>query len=467
MRYSFTISHVAGKELVTADTLSRSPVSTSSMQDEKCYQDVETYVNFVFQLLLTSDQCIEQIKKEQGRYEICRQLVKYCKHGWPRKGEIPHVLKPYFSVSREITIQNRLLMRGSRIIILPPLHSNILETLHTGHFCISKCRGKARKSVWWPNFSKQLADVVENCTTCCKFQKQAPEPLMPSVLTTQPWQKVASDLFKWRGATYLLVVDYFSKYIEISKLGNETSHEVILRLKSIFARHGIPLEVFSDNGPQYSSMEFSEFAKADKFVHTTSSPKFPQSNGEAERAVRTIKTLIQKADDSYAALLAYRSTPVHCEYSPPELLMNRQLHSTVPIALTQLQPAVPDYSRLQEREEAMREKQTDNFNSRHRSRELTPLLPGETVWVTDQQTQATVVELSLPRSYQIQTSSGVLRRNCRHLNPLRNSVTDVRMESDPNVAITENPPPEMYLQVTTEVPNITHTRSGRISASPS
>ena len=109
---------------------------------------------------------------------------------------------------------------------------------------------------------------------------------MPSALPSLPWQKVATDLFKWKGSTYLLVVDYFSKYIEISKLEGESSQEVIQRLKSIFARHGIPQQVMSDNGPQYSSNEFHKFAK---FVHSRSSPKFPQSNGEAERAVRTIK----------------------------------------------------------------------------------------------------------------------------------------------------------------------------------
>ena len=159
-------------------------------------------------------------------------------------------------------MQNVLLMRGSQIIIPPPIHPNILAKLHTGHLGISKCREKARNSVWWPNLSRQLADLVINCTTCPKFQKPAPEPLMPSVLPTLTWQNVASDLFKWKGATYLLFVDYFSKYIEISKLNNETSHEVILRLKSILARHSIPLEVFSDNGPQYSSMEFADFAKS-------------------------------------------------------------------------------------------------------------------------------------------------------------------------------------------------------------
>ena len=95
-----------------------------------------------------------------------------------------------------------------------------------------------------------------------------------------------------------------------SKLDNETLHEVILRLKSIFAKHGIPLEMFLDNGLQYSSMGFTDFSKDYKFVYTTSSPKLPQSNGETEQAVRTIKTLLQKADDPYAPLLAYWSTSV-------------------------------------------------------------------------------------------------------------------------------------------------------------
>ena len=115
----------------------------------------------------------------------------------------------------------------------------------------------------------------------------------------------------------------------------------------------------------------------------------------------------------------------------------------------------------------MREKQTENFNLRHRSRKLTPLFPGETVWVTDQQTPAAVVGLSSPRSYQVQTSSEMLRRNRRHLNPLRNIVSDARTEPDPNVETTEGPPPKMNSQVTTDMPNVICTRSGRISAPPS
>ena len=90
----------------------------------------------------------------------------------------------------------------------------------------------------------------------------------------------------------------------------------------------------------------------------------------------------------------------------------------VPTATTQLQPAVPGYSRLmEEEEETVREKQKDNFDLCDRSRELTPLSPIASIWVTDQQQlSGTAVELSSPISYQIQTSSGILCRNQRHFN---------------------------------------------------
>ena len=103
---------------------------------------------------------------------------------------------------------------------------------------------------------------------------------------------MATDLFHWENASYLLIVDYYSRYIETAKLSNDSSAEVIRHTKSIFARHGIPQEVISDKGPQYSSLEYKKFADQYAFTHTTSSPRFPQSNGEAERAVRTIKQML-------------------------------------------------------------------------------------------------------------------------------------------------------------------------------
>ena len=134
---------------------------------------------------------------------------------------------------------------------------------------------------------------------------------------------MATDLSVWKGKNYLLVVDCLSHYIEIACLP-----KVIQQLKTIFARHGIPREVISDNEPQFASWDFSKFAKSYDFVHTTSSPRYPQSNGEAERAVRTIKALLKKADDPLLALLAYRSTPLKNVQSSRTAILQTTHHCT-------------------------------------------------------------------------------------------------------------------------------------------
>jgi transposase InsO family protein len=85
---------------------------------------------------------------------------------------------------------------------------------------------------------------------------------------------------------------------------------VIKHTSSIFARHGIPEIVVSDNGPQYSADLYATLAKNYGFEHVTSSPHYPQGNGEAERAIKTIKGLLRKSGDPYLSLLAYRSTPL-------------------------------------------------------------------------------------------------------------------------------------------------------------
>ena len=109
--------------------------------------------------------------------------------------------------------------------------------------------------------------------------------------------------------------------------------------------------VISDNGPQFSSEAFAEFSKKYQFEHKTSSPYYPQCNGEAERAVGTIKRMLNKEGDPYLALLAYRTTPLQIGYSPSELLMCRKLRSTVPLLRSQRTPQVPDAESVRSRDQ--------------------------------------------------------------------------------------------------------------------
>ena len=107
-----------------------------------------------------------------------------------------------------------------------------------------------------------------------------------------------------KGHNYLLVVDYYSRYIEVAQPSKTTADEVIIYTKSIYAGHGIPEVVVSDNGPQYFSEVYANFTQKFQFEHLTSSPHYPQSNGEAERAVQTVKNLIKKDGYPYVAMLS-------------------------------------------------------------------------------------------------------------------------------------------------------------------
>ena len=140
---------------------------------------------------------------------------------------------------------------------------------------------------------KDIEETVATCSYCLTQRpNQRKEPLMPTPLPDRPWQHVGADICELEGRRFLIVVDYYSRYIDIAHLSSMTSSQVIGKLKNIFARWGIPEEVVTDNGTQFSSDEFRVFATNYEFTHMSSSPHFPQSNGEAERAVQTAKRIL-------------------------------------------------------------------------------------------------------------------------------------------------------------------------------
>ena len=196
---------------------------------------------------------------------------------------------------------------------------------------------------------------------------------------------------------------------------------MIRKLKSHFARHGIPDLVFSDNVPQYSSQEFQKFSTKWEFRHCTSSPGFPQSNGKAESAVKAAKCLFRKAkmagEDPYLAMLDHRNTPTQgLNVSPAQRLMSRRTRTLLPTKPTLLQPELHDTK------QALRDnqqRQAANFN--RGARDLKALKPGDAVRIQPFEPhtvwrRATVMQPVDHRSYQVRLDNGgVLRRNRRHL----------------------------------------------------
>ena len=98
-----------------------------------------------------------------------------------------------------------------------------LEKLHEGHQGNVKCRRRAVQSVWWPGVSKNIKELIDNCRICCQTTKSHPEPLIRTLMPARLWQRIATALMEFKKVQYLVVVDYYSRYIELSKLESISS----------------------------------------------------------------------------------------------------------------------------------------------------------------------------------------------------------------------------------------------------
>ena len=259
-KFDYFAVHVPGKLLYTADALSRAPLPKFSENDTTMQDQAECFVHAItIPSLPASRSTLERYRQAQQEDEICSKVMEYCRVGWPDRNSIVCPLKPFWKARGSLTICEQLLLFNNRIVVPSAMRREALNKIHEGHQGAERCRWRTKSSVWWPGITAQM---VENCKSCAKSVQHRREPLITSLLPEYPWKVVGTDLFELRGQQYLLVVDYFSRYPEVVKLTSTTASSVIAILKPCFARHGIPEIVRSDNGPQFSSREFTEFASS-------------------------------------------------------------------------------------------------------------------------------------------------------------------------------------------------------------
>ena len=238
-RFSYSIVHVPGKLIYTADTLSRSPLKSDISE----LQEIgEIFIDACVAHLPASNTRLDEYRKAQVADSTCSRLIEYCQQEWPTKNNIDIAVGPYWKVRSELSIHNKLLLHGKQIVVPKSPHQETLSKIHQGHQGIEQCHLRAKSSVWWPGLSQQIKHLIEQSV---KNSTPKSQPLIPSELPDYPWQRVGTDLFVVKGVNYLLIVDYFSRYPEVIKLSSTTSSSVIKVLKSIFSRHGIPKTLLS------------------------------------------------------------------------------------------------------------------------------------------------------------------------------------------------------------------------------
>ena len=144
---------------------------------------------------------------------------------------------------------------------IPALRLEMPNRIQEGHQGVTKCRERAKRALWWPGLSRQIEDLVNHFRKCTEWRSAKNQQEKTNYSKRSPGQTVGTDICYVKKRRYLIVVDYFSNFIEVNYLASLASSETIRALKSVFARHGIPEVVRSDNGPHYDSAEFAKFVK--------------------------------------------------------------------------------------------------------------------------------------------------------------------------------------------------------------
>ena len=424
--YKINIVYTPGSKMHIADALSRAALKNS--EPDKRSEDM--YVHSVMTYYPASKKKIEEYKDATEKDATSIAIKQYIKHGWPERKNLPPEMIPYFDRRDEIYEDNGLLFIANRLIIPEAERQFALERLHTGHQGMEKTKSYARDIVYWPGMSKDIDNMISNCKVCQKYRRNnVKEPIQQHEIPEERWQKLGADIFHFGKEDYLILVDYYSKYPELAKLKSKSATAVIQAMKIIFARQGIPETVIADNMP-FGSVEFRQFAKDWNFTIVTSSPRYPQSNGEAEKYVGIVKMMLRKCKedgtDPNLALLRYRNTPITgMKYSPAQMLFSRRLREQIPVKQILLKPQIATESKKQLK--IRQQKQAKYYNKNCRAR--TDFKTGQNVRVKVDPSKEWIPGIvnnpySTPRSYVVTTSKGqTVRRNTRMMNRTPEKIT--------------------------------------------
>ena len=352
--FKFRTEWRKGKDHAIPDALSRSPVDDPDADDFALEEELTEHLEYRINALMlgdiedsdgglsdvdnTRDIILEQITEATRLDEDFQQLRKLMTSGFEgirKSTDLPIQLRPFYKIRDDLSEVNGLLLHRNRILIPMSKRRTMLERLHSSHQGIVRTLKRARACVFWPGISSDIKNIVDTCDACQENRPSlAPESLQSDPKPTRAFQETAADLCEYGGRQYLVYVDRYSGWIEVRRFGSHPDSDGIIEtLMDLFAKFGAPQKFRSDGGPQFSSAKTRDFCSRWGVRQVFSAPHYPQSNGLAEAAVKSVKKLLEKSRSSeefYLGLLELRNTPGLDNMSPAQKLFGKGTRSVVP-----------------------------------------------------------------------------------------------------------------------------------------
>ena len=411
--YQYNIRYKSGKTLNNADALSRLP-RPITIPEPTTPAELDHLICHLSSTSISAG----SIKDWTSKDPLLSQVLRYVQRGWPDHA-LGEDFKPYTLRKAELSAMDGCLLWGSRIVIPPQGRELALQELHDSHPGCGKMKGLARNYIWWPKMDAAIEAVVKQCQTCQESRPSPPSaPLHPWEWPSQPWSRLHLDYAgPFLGSMHLIIVDAHSKWLDIHPMLSITASKTIEKLRIVFANHGLPHKIVTDNGPSFTSAEFKDFMTGNGIVHVTSAPYHPSTNGLAERAVQTFKKGVARISGNTVQekiskfLFNYRITPHSVTGVPPsELLYGHRLRC-------KLDTWYPDVSRRVEHQQ-MKQKLAHDTSAPQRSFDVGDLVFAENFTGTPPKwLPGTVVAVTGPLSYHVDLDSGPTVR--RHVDSVR------------------------------------------------
>ncbi|UYV80805.1 K02A2.6-like, partial [Cordylochernes scorpioides] len=328
--YTYSIEYKPGKVNCNADALSRLPLN-------ECPSVVPNPSEVFF---IESEHAAinsSEVAKLTNKDPILSKVKFWAMNGWPER-KVDDKFRDFVSKSSEISVHKDCLLWGSRVIIPERLRKYILNLLHDTHMGIVGTKALARELCWWPKMDRDIERMISSCAVCLSCSHDPPKTdVYPWIWPSRPWSRLHIDhAGPFQGKLLLVVVDAYSKWIEAKIVSTTSTETTINCLKEIFATHGLPDVIVSDNGTSFTSELFRTFLKRNGVRHILCAPYHAASNGQVERAIQTLKNLLRKNSSGnwttrlsrslLSMRIAINSTT---QKSPAQLLMNRNLKSLI------------------------------------------------------------------------------------------------------------------------------------------
>ncbi|XP_060538726.1 uncharacterized protein K02A2.6-like, partial [Pantherophis guttatus] len=340
--YSYRLVHQPGTAIGNADALSRCP-SKNPVEDPAPMLHLFHIDDDASCPVSSADVAVHTQKDP-----TLRQVKSWILRGWPSE-KTEERFSPFARKQKELSTIKGCLLWGDRVLIPSTLQRRTLETLHKGHPGIVRMKALARSYVWWPSMDRDIEQWVSRCDPCQEVRPAPPQSDVAKWETpSNPWSRIHIDFAgPMQGRHLLIVVDAFSKWLEVVPMASTTTEATIRALRRLFATHGLPDVLVSDNGPQLTSLAMESFLAGLGIRHALSAPYRPAGNGQAERMVRLTKEALTKMGpgdwqeriDNF--LLTQHITPHATTHkSPAELLMGRRLRSPLDRLHPQYSPEV-------------------------------------------------------------------------------------------------------------------------------